>query len=97
MAHSLTPNRRTCDLDATALAFYPTKTNVLVLTTGTLPILLRTKDRLTKEAIPLRPKATIVDSLWLEYLAVRPGLNLLWRGQTQSHGLEIFETQVIPS
>jgi hypothetical protein len=72
MAHALTAYFRPCDFNATAIADYTAITDALVFSTEAFPVLGRTKQPFTEEAVFLRTKGSVVDGLRLGYLTVRP-------------------------
>ena len=72
VTHTLSTDTGLCDLNATAVADNAFITDFLVFTTMTLPVLLRSKDALTEQAVALRLQCSIVDGFRLLDLAVRP-------------------------
>jgi hypothetical protein len=81
VSHTLTAYLRLNNLYTTLLAHYPTVPKPLVFTADTLVILYRTEDLSAEEAISLRLERSIVNRLWLCYLAKRPATDLVWTSQ----------------
>src|SRR5690625_6785562 len=71
MAHPLTAYLREGDLDTALVTDMPTEADPLELTAVTLPVLDRTEDPLTEEAIPLWLEGAVIYRLGLGELAVR--------------------------
>ena len=75
----------------TALIAYDTLvTHSLVFATVALPVLCGSKYTLAEEAIALGLQCSIVNGLWLRYLAVRPAPDFLGRRQADADGIEML-------
>jgi hypothetical protein len=84
VAHPLPPHLGPGNFDATALTGDATEPNPLVLAAIALPVPGRAKNALVEKAVLLGLQRAVVDRLWLLYLAVRPGPNLIGAGQRDS-------------
>ena len=85
MAHTLTAYLGTSDLNTTAITDSTLMTDTFILTAMTFPITSWSKNFLAEKTILLWLQSTIVNSLWLQYLAMRPLTNLVRRGQAYAH------------
>ena len=72
VAHALTTNLGTRNLNTAAFANDALEANALVLTAGALPVLRGAKDALAEQAVALGLEGAVVDGLGLFDLAVRP-------------------------
>src|SRR5207248_2766374 len=89
VAHALTADLRTSDLDAAALADDALVTDPLVLAAVALPVLRRTEDALAEEPVLLGLQCAVVDGLRLGDLARAPGADLLGGGEADLNRVEI--------
>ena len=85
MSHTLTAYLGTGDLNATAVADSTLMADTLVLAAMTFPITSWSKNFLAEKTVLLWLQSTIVNSLWFQYLAMRPLTNLVRRGQAYAH------------
>ena len=65
VTHALTAHLVTRYFNATALTDESLDVDALVLTTGTLPSLLRSEDLLAEESVLLRLVGAVVNGFWL--------------------------------
>ena len=70
MSHTLSTNVGLCYLNSTLITHDSLESDLLVLTTITLPVLLWPKYSLTEQTVLLRLKCSIVDSLRALYLTM---------------------------
>ena len=87
--HTLTAYLRLNNLYTALLAHNATVTKSLVLTADTLVILNRSKNLSAEEAIALGLERSIVNRLWLRYLAKRPATDLVWASQRDLQRVEL--------
>ena len=85
VTHALTTDGLTSDLDTASLARDALEANTLVLATGALPVLGRTKDLLTEETVFFRLQRAVVDGLRLLHLTARPRTNLFVRRELDAN------------
>ena len=85
VSHALATNGLTSDLDTASLTRYTLEADTLVLATGALPVLGRTKNLLTEEAIFLWLQRAVVDGLRLLHLTARPRTNLFVRRELDAN------------
>ena len=88
MAHALTANARQRNFDAALFADDALVLHSLVLTAQALVVLDRAKDARAEKAVAFRLERAVVDRLRLLDLTVRPGENLLRRGNRDPDGIE---------
>ena len=88
MTQALAPHLGKCHLDAALVANHATVLHAFVLTAQALPIRYRTEDLGTKKAVALRLERPVVNRFGLGYFAMRPGPDLLRRGQTNTDTVE---------
>src|SRR5439155_24279708 len=93
VAHPVTPDLGPRDLDATALADDPLEPDPLVLAAMALPVPCGTEDALAEQPVLLRLQRPVVDGLGLLDLAVRPGADLIRRGQADPDLVEVVHIQ----
>jgi len=89
VGHSLTTNLGTGHLNAAALADDALETYALVLAAIALPVLGRTEDFFTEEAVFLWLQRAVVNRFWLLDLAVRPHTDRICCGQTNSDLIKV--------
>ena len=89
MSHTLTAYLGLNNLYTALLAHNATVTKTLVLTADTLVILNRSEDLSAEETISLRLERSVVDRLWLRYLAKRPATDLVWARQRDLQRVEL--------
>ena len=77
VAHAFATNLGTRNFDTTALTNDALKAHALVLAAVALPVLGRTENLLTEQAVFFRLQRSVVDRLGLFDLTVRPGTNLV--------------------
>ena len=85
MSHTLTTYGSFCNLYTTTVTDNALKTNLLVLTTRTFPVLAWSKYSLAEQTVFLRLKCSVVNSLRLLYLTMRPLSNLVRRCKSNSN------------
>ncbi len=82
MAHALAADFGAGDFDAAAVADDALELDLLVAPAVALPVLDRAEDALAEQAVALRLERTVVDGLRLLDFAVRPGADLVRRGDS---------------
>ena len=93
VAHALTAHLRARHLDAAALADDALEAHALVLAAVALPVPGGTEDLLAEQAILLRLQGPVVDGLGLLHLAVRPGTDVVGRGQADTQLVEDVDVE----
>ena len=88
VTHALTTNGLASYLDTTSLTRDALEADTLVLATGTLPVLGRTKDLFSEETILLGLERAVVDGLRLLHLTARPRTNLFVGGELDANLLK---------
>ena len=89
VAHALTADLGARHFHTAAVADDPAVADLLVLAAEALPVLRRTEDALTEQAVLLGPERSVVDRLRLGDLTVRPLLDLFRRCQRDTDGIEV--------
>ena len=95
MSHTLTTYGSFCNLYTTTVTDNALKTNLLVLTTMTFPVLAWSKDSLTEKTIFFWLQSSIIDCLWLCNLAMRPFSYLFRRCKSNFDGIKIYRLLLI--
>src|SRR4029079_5596966 len=93
VAHALTTDLRAGHLDAAALADDALEAHALVLAAVALPVPGGTEDLLAEQAILLRLQGPVVDGLGLLHLTVRPGTDVIGRGQADAQLVEDVDVE----
>ena len=75
MPHTFTTNFGTSNFNSTPFTNNPFKSDALVFSTCTFPILLGPEDLFTKQAILFRLQRSVIDCLWLLYFPIGPSSN----------------------
>ena len=88
MSHTLTAHTGLGDFYAASVADNTFITDFLIFSTMTLPVLARSEDSLTEQAVFLRFQCSVVNGLRLLYLAVGPLPDFLRGGQADLNGIE---------
>ena len=88
VAHALTADLGLGHFNAAAVADLALVADALILTAVALPVLGRSKNALTVQAVALRLQGTVVDGLRLFDLAVAPVADLLRGGKADLDGIE---------
>ena len=88
VAHALTADLSLGHFNAAAVADLALVADALILTAVALPVLGRSKNALTVQAVALRLQGTVVDGLRLFDLAVAPVADLLRGGKADLDGIE---------
>ena len=90
VAHTVTTNLAAGYFNAALIADNTLITDAFIFAAMTLPILSRAKDSFAEQAISFRLQGSIIDGFGFFYLTVRPGSNLVRRGQTDTHRHKII-------
>ena len=77
MSHTLSSDARLCHLNAAPVTDNALISDLLILTTMTLPVLAGSEDPLTEQSVSLGLQCSVVDRLGLQHLTVRPLTDLL--------------------
>ena len=93
VAHPLTTHLGARDLDAAALADDALEADALVLAAVALPVAGRPEDLLAEQAVLLGTQRAVVDRLRLLHLTVRPGADVVGRGQTDLQLVEHVDVE----
>ena len=97
VAHAVATDLRAGDLDATALADDALEPDALVLAAVALPVTCRPEDLLAEQAVLLGAQRAVVDRLGLLHLTVRPGADLIRRGQADLQLVEHVDVEHVGS
>ena len=90
VAHALAAHLALRYFDAALLADHTAMLEALVLAAQALVVLDRAENLGAEQAVALRLEGAVVDGLRLLDFAVRPGANLLGRGQPDGDRVEFF-------
>ena len=93
VAHAVAADLRAGHLDAAALTDDALEPDALVLPAVALPVAGGTEDPLAEQAVLLRLQRPVVDGLRLLHLAVRPGPDLIRRGQPDPQLIEVVDVK----
>src|SRR5690606_26146594 len=93
VAHALTAHLGARDLDTAALADDALEAHALVLAAVALPVPGGAEDLLAEEPVLLRLEGAVVDGLGLLHLTVRPGTDVLGRGQADAQLVEDVDVE----
>src|SRR4030088_2770764 len=88
-AHPPPADLRLCHLDAALVADHAAVLHALVLAAQALPVGDRPEDLRAEQPVAFRLERPVVDRFGLGHLAVRPGQDLLGRGEADPDGVEI--------
>lgn len=84
MAETLAANLRLNNLNTTTLTHHTAVLHALIFSTDALVVFYGSEDLRAEESVSLGLVRSVVDGLWLLYLAVRPLTNLLGASNTDA-------------
>ena len=90
MSHALAPDLRECHFHTAFLTDYAPVLESLVFPAETLIVFDRAKNLGAEQAVSLRLERSVVDRLWLLYLAKGPRPDHLRRSQTDANGIKLI-------
>ena len=93
--HSLSANARVGDFHTTAVTDHALVFHSTVFTAGALPVLFRSENTLTEQAVFFWTIRSVVDRFWLFDFAERPALDVLWTSQGNSDRCVIVNAIVV--
>src|SRR5699024_12225113 len=91
MTHTCTTYYLTTTFNPTAITYSTFITDTFVLTTGTFPVLSRSKNTFIKQAIFFWFQCTVVNSFRFLYFTIRPATDLIGRSKTDLHTIEFID------